>query len=621
MSGCKRLAFAMVTALCTCLHCGIASAAMGSLAPHDATGSQSAAQQWLADQRTACRALDPDYMIGDAVSWEGACVAGMAIGAGTLTFFNNGRVIESVTGVFGEGALMPGRASAVWSNGDRYDGEQSAGQFDGYGKFTSLKGERIEGQWKSGALNGKASVVWANGDRYDGSWANGKPNGEGTEIWANGDRYQGPWRDGKPLGPQEALKPVVAPSNPAPEIEAGTTTVARSGSPASVPGVVSGEEHPGVQNGSRPYPLDDLLDQNLVAVDGSTLSLGATEGGLTRTVTASGGPEEQLTFAFVSDRIGTVSDDSSAIGVFRAGSDGIDTDYANGDTETMKRTAGGGLLIALHAHDGTSGCTAWYPPGHTFTQEEKRIAVQEYARRLGISDTPSPKKHRVQQPANRSCGGAYLTNPASAAAGSSASPALKAEPGVAAAQPAQSPAPPAGAVAAPGASTSGLQNIPVRDAPVHVIDAPFDQTESPAIVQNAKFTPGATRTPLVAPAPNPGGSDTVEPTNATECLSVASDGQYLGFRNSCAKAVQFSYCEMSKLNPLTSCNRTSVSGSVAASGFSPLVNDESLSGQSAAREFRWMACAGGAGEVIARLDSVEPPGGRCMRAVPTVRAN
>lgn len=619
MSGYERLAFAMATALCACLPCEIASAAMGSLDPHDATGSESTAQQWLADQRTGCRALDPDYRPGDAVSWEGACVAGLASGKGTLTFFSAGRVIESVTSVFGEGALMPGRASAVWSNGDRYDGEQSAGQFDGDGNFTSLTGDRIEGQWKNGALDGKARVAWANGDRYDGSWANGKQDGEGTEIWANGERYQGLWREGKPLGSQQTLKAVVAPSIAPPATEPGTTAVARSGSPASAAGAVSASEHAGVQNSPKSYPLNDLLDQNLVAVDGSVLSLGATEGGLTRTVSASGGPEEQLTFAFVSDRIGTVSDDSSAIGVFRAASNEIDTDYANGDSETMKRAAGGGLLIALHAHDGTLACTSWYPPGHTFTQEEKRIAVQEYARRLGIGDVPSPKKRRTQQSANQSCGGAYLTNAASA--DSDPSPTPKPASGIAAVQPRHSPASPAGAAAAAGTSTSGLQNIPVRDAPVHMIDAPFDPGESAAVVQNAKFTPGMGRTPFVAPPPVSGGPGVVEPTNAAECLSVASDGQYLGFRNSCTKAVQFSYCEMSTVNPLTSCNRTSVSGSVAASGFSPLVNDESLSGQSAARQFRWMACAGGAGEVIAHLDSIEPPGGRCMRAVPTIRAN
>jgi hypothetical protein len=60
---------------------------------------------------------------------------------------------------------------------------------------------------------------------------------------------------------------------------------------------------------------------------------------------------------------------------------------------------------------------------------------------------------------------------------------------------------------------------------------------------------------------------------------------------------------------------------VAANGFSALVNDKSLSEQSVDHEFRWMACAGGAGEVVAHLDSIDPPGGRCVRALSSAEAS
>jgi hypothetical protein len=72
---------------------------------------------------------------------------------------------------------------------------------------------------------------------------------------------------------------------------------------------------------------------------------------------------------------------------------------------------------------------------------------------------------------------------------------------------------------------------------------------------------------------------------------------------------------MSDANPLTACHRTSVSGSVAANGFSALVNAASLSAQGIDHEFRWLACDGGAGEVVPHLDSVDPPSGRCLRDV------
>jgi hypothetical protein len=41
--------------------------------------------------------------------------------------------------------------------------------------------------------------------------------------------------------------------------------------------------------------------------------------------------------------------------------------------------------------------------------------------------------------------------------------------------------------------------------------------------------------------------------------------------------------------------------------------DTSLSDKDASHNFRWVACGGGAGEVVAHLDHFEPPAGRCER--------
>ena len=57
-----------------------------------------------------------------------------------------------------------------------------------------------------------------------------------------------------------------------------------------------------------------------------------------------------------------------------------------------------------------------------------------------------------------------------------------------------------------------------------------------------------------------------------------------------------------------------MAGSVAANGFGALMADNSLKEQDAAHNFRWIACSGGAGEVVARLDQFEPPAGRCERS-------
>ena len=99
---------------------------------------------------------------------------------------------------------------------------------------------------------------------------------------------------------------------------------------------------------------------------------------------------------------------------------------------------------------------------------------------------------------------------------------------------------------------------------------------------------------------------------------MESDGHNWGFRNSCGFAVQFAYCLMQSDQTLTDCGRpeavNSVTGSNAASGFGTLSADNSLGEKNADHDFRWVACAGGAGEVVPHPDHAEPPGGHCDRA-------
>ena len=53
---------------------------------------------------------------------------------------------------------------------------------------------------------------------------------------------------------------------------------------------------------------------------------------------------------------------------------------------------------------------------------------------------------------------------------------------------------------------------------------------------------------------------------------------------------------------------------MAAGSFGALLADKSFSETDADHAFRWLACGGGAGEVVARLDRADPPAGRCLRA-------
>ena len=73
------------------------------------------------------------------------------------------------------------------------------------------------------------------------------------------------------------------------------------------------------------------------------------------------------------------------------------------------------------------------------------------------------------------------------------------------------------------------------------------------------------------------------------------------------------YCVMNAVDPLAACDKGGVTGSVAPNGASALVPDRSLSEKDADHDFRWVACGGGAGEVVVHLDKAEPPTGRCER--------
>jgi hypothetical protein len=589
------MALCLGATLWACAIAGAASASMGSLAPRNPAASANAQQQWTVDPHTNCRALDADYDPGDSILWQGACVGGLASGPGTLSFLNNGKILETITGTFGGGALLPGHVSAVWSDGSKYDGAQLNEQFEGVGAFVSATGDKINGEWKAGALNGKANVIWANGDRYDGEWKDGKSDGQGTEIWANGDRFDGLWKDGSPETPNAPRS-----ANATAHSSLASTAPARV-SPATQPPQLMPAATP-QQNAAAPIapailPLHDFVGKTLTAVDGSTIALDQNEGGLTRVVTLPTGVAQQTSFAFMSERIGTVSSESAAIGLFRANGDEIDTNYIDGKTEIMKSASDGGILLTSRSPDGNSACTAWYPEGHVFSQDEKRAAVEEYASRLGVNENSAPKKHHVVRAGAQSCGGAFLTNVAAAG---------------------QAPPPQQSLLgsAAPGDVPSGMQAIPVRDSTVHLIDAPYEPSAAPQPIQDVNFSVSAASPHAAAlpPASPPPAAQT--PANVSQCLSVTNNGGYWGFQNRCGTAIQFAYCEMSDANPLTACHHTSVSGSVAANGFSALVNAASLSQQGADHEFRWMACDGGAGEVVPHLDSVDPPSGRCLRAVP-----
>lgn len=621
-SGFRVLFCAGVSALAL-LSSGLAFAAtMGSLAPHDAPVNGQAIEQWISDPRTHCVAADSSYTSGDTISWQGRCRKdGVIYGQGTLTFLNGDQVIETITGLFNDGVPQAGEVTATWSDGTKYQGGQLGGLFNGTGRFVSAKKEITEGEWKMGVFqSGKASAVWPNGDRYEGEWKNGKPDGQGVEVWADGRRYEGQWRDGVPVGDvqtngtdgttaltapvanaaavaqppvQNPSPPQLSPPQPAASVASGAPSPAAAHAIRTAASASNAAPNPAI-------PLRAMLGTEFAAVDGATLELGLTDNGFERTVVLPNGNSQKVAFAFANGPVGTVLDVEKAVGVFRAKPDEIDIDYADGTTETLAEESGGGMVQRAHSADGHAMCTAWYPQGHVFSQSEKEAAVQEYASRLGVSVNASSKKQRTRE-ASPACGGAFIASGTpQQAAGVENNDTSKAI-----ATPVERSA---SGIREPEPHTAGLEHnaVAVATSIVHPVDDRVAHLERTSFAPNqsvrASNDVGAAS---AVPASEPGASD---------CLSVTSNGEYWGFQNRCEKTVQFAYCEMSEANPLTSCKRASVAGSVAANGFSALVSDRSLAEKNEEHEFRWMACDGGAGEVVPHLDKIDPPSGRCERA-------
>jgi hypothetical protein len=341
--------------------------------------------------------------------------------------------------------------------------------------------------------------------------------------------------------------------------------------------------------------LDGMVGKKLIAIDGSTIALMPAEGGLAREIVGSNGAVQKTTFEFINEKLGTVSDARNAantIGVFRSTSAGIEVQYADGSSETLATNSSGGLTIESISASSDS-CMAWYPEGHVFSLEERRAALAQFATKLGLADpadkkpvsskagcasAPAPHTYdiptKAEAPAGRQAGlPRTLTTPAAAALAAGLSAAAVKQPALA----------------------PDLRPVEVRNSEVHPVDADVAQPSQ-----------------MVASLETPTPTNAADQRGASTCLSVESDGMHWGFRNHCGYSIQYAYCQMSGTDQLASCRDGTLSGSVAGNGFGTLVADESLKEKDAVHDFRWVACQGGAGEVIPRLDQTNPPSGRCV---------
>ena len=538
--------------------------------------------QWLKDGD--CSLYSAGASPGDTVQWTGACVAGYAEGLGTATFTHEGQT-QSFTSNFVHGVIPDGHVITRWGKGWSYDGETTAGRFNGFGVLTTEASERFAGRWDNGKMNGFGVLLRANGERYWGDWKDDKPNGKGQLRNSDGTLVTGDFVDGKL---DKAEKSGDKAEKPAP------TKISAS------------------NNASGSAPFGGVSGKTLIGVDGSSITLTVIEGGMEFQVIPSGGMARKTTFTFMTDRMGTVVEDSgspsagsSVTGFFRLTGKGVEIRYADGRSAMLSSGAEGGVQMALDSDSGSS-CRAWYPPGHSFSDSEKKMALNAYATRLGLPIAAAETSNGCTASAQPASLGPSATPPV-AAAPSVVAPAAKTK--------LERRSPPKAPVKVkasyhigdyqPAAAQpkAGLESILVRPSEIHAVDG--------SAIAVPSLSGAMAMTPPSAALPS-------DRNDASHCLKVDSDGGHWGFRNACDFAVQFSYCMAGGDNSLSACGdsgavTTSVAGSVAANGFGALMADSSLKEQDGAHNFRWVACAGGAGEVVAHLDHSNPPSGRCER--------
>ena len=522
------------------------------------------------DYRSNCAVFDIERTPASRATWSGDCLQGMATGRGIAVFTRADQMQETVSATFVNGRAQDGRASIKWSDGAHYEGEISSGMPDGAGVLTRSNGDRFEGSWKQGSLNGRASVVWANGDRFDGDFVAGRADGHGIQTWANGDRYDGTWLNDLPNGTgtitRKGASPVVTHF-------IGGKRQAPALTPAAA-AVTSAPREPT----SAVFSFLALSGKTLSSLDGSSVSLETEGGGMLRTIVSADGRSDKAVFNLLNDNLGTIStaaDSVRVIGFFRTTDSSMTAEYSDGRTEHLSLTDSGGLTALFTSASGQTACVSWYPKGHLFSADERKAAVSAYAQRLGVALAVTPKSALRCAPQMRTATApkpeARLMHPVlRQVAARTTLPPYKL-----------------------GDSLTNLEPVPVRESIVHAIDPPASAIAIPN-----------------------GSNAATNEAVASNCLKVDSDGSYWGFRNHCGYSVQFAYCLLRDAGETASCGahgEGAAPGSVAASGFSALFADRTLSGGPAEHDFRWVACRGGAGEVEARLDIAEPAAGRCLQ--------
>ncbi len=372
---------------------------------------------------------------------------------------------------------------------------------------------------------------------------------------------------------------------------AGVFALSRACAPAEAGGAPAATDSPAMARCRSPAPSSSRSD-------GSTMTLSPSEGGFALALAAPNGAAQRSTFAFMSDKLGTISDDA-------------DTGHVIGllprDRHRRRRAirgwkdrspsspnaAGGHLADDARGRRAMRAAFAWYPSDHVFGAAEKRAALAAYADRLGLADhskkaprapqTCAPAAHNRQSTGRRRARIRFLQD--------------RHVPGR-------------------GGHELGRGRIDA-DRRAHFRSAHDRQLPSPRRLRLSP--PPAAATQPAAPVV----SQNAPPRAGREQGACAGDARIggagtarrvglprgrkrrranIGFRNRCAYGVQFAYCLQKSSDPAADCGAGAKAGAVGANAFVLLLTDTNIKSADAERDFRWVACSGNTGSIVAHLD-------------------
>ena len=110
-------------------------------------------------------------------------------------------IVSEYDGERDEKDRMSGTGTALFANGDKYDGTFLKGMMHGEGLYTWSDGTLFSGSFVYNEIIGTGKYTWPDGSIYEGDVYKGKRNGKGTFCFpASFPRYIGNWTDGKRNG-------------------------------------------------------------------------------------------------------------------------------------------------------------------------------------------------------------------------------------------------------------------------------------------------------------------------------------------------------------------------------------------------------------------------------------